>query len=87
MTYHGFLTKEHTEQARKLRGLLAAADLFVLPSRDEPFGLVHREAAAHSLPVIASAVGGIPEQVLDGETGVLMAPGAFLTSGPTRLRR
>jgi glycosyltransferase involved in cell wall biosynthesis len=52
----------------------SAADLFVLPSRHEPFGLVFLEAAAHGLPSIGTRVGGIPEIVLDGVTGLLVKP-------------
>jgi glycosyltransferase involved in cell wall biosynthesis len=52
----------------------SAADLFVLPSRHEPFGLVFLEAAAHGLPSIGTRVGGVPETILDGATGLLVRP-------------
>src|SRR5262249_42221246 len=52
----------------------AAADLFVLPSRHEPFGLVFIEAAQYALPSIGTRVGGIPEAIADGETGLLVPP-------------
>ena len=52
----------------------AASDLFVLPSRHEPFGLVFLEAAQYALACIGTSVGGIPEIVVDGETGFLVPP-------------
>jgi glycosyltransferase involved in cell wall biosynthesis len=57
-----------------LRDLLDAATLVVLPSRSEGLGRVVLEASARSRPVVASRVGGIPELVEDGETGVLVRP-------------
>lgn len=45
--------------------------LFVLPSRQEPQGIVSLEAMACAKPVVASRVGGVPEIVLEGETGLL----------------
>jgi N-acetyl-alpha-D-glucosaminyl L-malate synthase BshA len=55
--------------------LLASADLFLLPSNRESFGLSALEALACGVPVIGCNVGGLPEVVRDGETGVLRAPG------------
>jgi glycogen synthase len=54
--------------------LFAGCSLFVLPSRHEPMGIVNLEAMAAGRPVVASAVGGVPELVVDGETGVLVRP-------------
>ena len=51
------------------------ARAFCLPSRAEAFGIAICEAGAYRLPVVASRVGGIPEIVTDGETGLLVAPG------------
>ncbi|HEX5181250.1 MAG TPA: N-acetyl-alpha-D-glucosaminyl L-malate synthase BshA [Gemmatimonadaceae bacterium] len=51
--------------------LLASADLFLLPSQSESFGLSALEALSCGVPVVASRVGGIPEVVTDGVTGVL----------------
>ena len=61
----------------------ALADVFVGPSREiqykdykhtESFGIVYLEAAAAGKPVIATKIGGIPEAVLDGRTGILIPP-------------
>lgn len=56
--------------------LLACADLFLLPSKNESFGLAALEALACGTPVIASAMGGIPELVRHGETGFLFPMGS-----------
>jgi len=54
--------------------LLARADLFLLPSETESFGLAALEALASGVPVVASAVGGIREVVKPGATGLLVPP-------------
>src|SRR5215471_11109742 len=55
--------------------LLAGADLFLLPSSTESFGLSALEALASGVPVIGTSAGGLPEVVRDGETGILCEPG------------
>ena len=51
------------------------ADVLIVPSSTEAFGMVVVEAMASGLPVVGSTVGGIPEIVADGETGFLVEPG------------
>lgn len=58
--------------AEKIREVYSAADVFVCPSIYEPLGIVNLEAMACETAVVASRVGGIPEVVVDGETGVLV---------------
>ena len=54
--------------------LLSAADVFLLPSAQESFGLAALEAMACGVPVVASNVGGLPEVIEHGVTGFLHAP-------------
>ena len=65
----GFLTS-----AARLRLAYAAADIFTVPSHAETISQTAPEALACGTPVVASDVGGIPEIVRDGETGLLAAP-------------
>jgi alpha-maltose-1-phosphate synthase len=78
-----------------VKQLYTHAEVFVCPSVYEPFGIINLEAMACETPVVASAVGGILEVVVDGETGWLVPPAnpdALATSirkvldDPTRAR-
>jgi glycosyltransferase involved in cell wall biosynthesis len=60
---------------RDLSRLLAASDVFAMPSVGEPFGLVYAEAMAMERPVVALESGGAPEVVQAGVTGLLSPPG------------
>lgn len=59
----------------KIVDYLSAADVLLLPSEQESFGLAALEAMACEVPVVASRVGGVPEVVTDGETGYLSEVG------------
>lgn len=76
----------------ELSPIYAQADIFAMTSMPhrfsvEGFGLVYLEAGAHSLPVVAHAIGGVPEAVVDQETGLLVSPDdpAALTAAFVRL--
>jgi N-acetyl-alpha-D-glucosaminyl L-malate synthase BshA len=58
----------------EVQPLLSVSDVFVLPSKEESFGLAALEAMACEVPVIASRIGGLPELVEDGVTGFLHEP-------------
>jgi glycosyltransferase involved in cell wall biosynthesis len=72
-----------------VRGLLAAIDVFVSSPVSEGLGLAAIEAMAAGRPVVSVRTGGVPEVVIDGETGILADPGdtAALTEAMLRLAR
>jgi len=67
------------------------ATVFACPSVYEPFGIINLEAMATETAVVASAIGGIPEVVVPGETGELvpleLRPGTFEPTNPTQFAR
>ena len=60
---------------KKIAPLLRVSDLAVLPSLIEPLGMFQIEAQYLEVPIIASKVGGIPETMLDQQTGLMIEPG------------
>ena len=58
-----------------LEEVLGACDLFLLPSESESFGMAALEAMASEVPVIATRTGGLPEVVVEGDTGYLLPVG------------
>ncbi len=60
---------------RELGAYYDAAAVVVVPSRREGYGVVAREAMAHGRAVVATAVGGLPDAIRDGETGLLVPSG------------
>ncbi|MFH1835790.1 MAG: glycosyltransferase family 4 protein, partial [Methanobacteriota archaeon] len=67
--FKGFLTREN------ILSLLSETDMLVVPSLAENFPRITLEGMGAGVPVIASCVGGIPEQITDGVNGMLFSPG------------
>lgn len=67
----GFLSKSDPRQRARLDEHLRTADLFILPTRFEAYGIAFCEAAAHGIPALGSRTGGVPTIVREGETGFL----------------
>lgn len=74
---------------RDVRELMAAADVFTLASAHEGLPVAIMEAFAAGLPVVATRVGGVPQQVRDGREGLLVSPGdsAALAAALVRIAR
>ncbi|WP_334383149.1 glycosyltransferase family 4 protein [Bradyrhizobium sp. AZCC 1577] len=76
LTIIPYLDKNDREQRKRLDELYRDADFFLLPTRADCYGIVFCEAAAHGVPSIAPATGGVPSAVRDGESGILLPPNA-----------
>jgi glycosyltransferase involved in cell wall biosynthesis len=70
----------------EVQPLLSVSDVFVLPSKEESFGLAALEAMACGVPVVAARVGGVPEVIEDGVSGFLHAPDAVDEMAASTLR-
>lgn len=71
-TRDGIIWIEEMMPHSELRILYSHATVFATPSLYEPFGIINLEAMSCGTPVVGSAVGGIPEIIVDGETGFLV---------------
>lgn len=77
---------EYLGEREDVAPLLASSDLFLFPSDGESFGLAAAEAMACGAPVIGARAGGLPELVLDGETGALLPVGDIQGMAAAALR-
>lgn len=66
---HGLINKHEPDGYQRLLDLYRTSDIFILPSRAEPFGIVVAEAAAFGLPALVSHTGGLAETVQEGVSG------------------
>lgn len=69
------VTRDVRAHSQAWRDCWARADVFVMPTRNEAFGLVYQEAAAAGLPAIGTDHNAVPEIIRHGETGVLVPEG------------
>jgi glycosyltransferase involved in cell wall biosynthesis len=97
LTIIPYLDKNDSEQRKRLDQLYLSTDFFLLPTRADCYGIVFCEAAAYGVPSIAPDTGGVPYAVRNGETGILVPPGATridyatviseILANPARLER
>jgi N-acetyl-alpha-D-glucosaminyl L-malate synthase BshA len=77
---HGVRDRVHVlGQRGEIERVMSCADLLLLPSESESFGLAALEAMACGVPPVASDAGGLPEVIVDGESGILCAVGDTAT--------
>jgi glycosyltransferase involved in cell wall biosynthesis len=70
----GYLDKNRPVDRARLNALYREAHFFLLPTRNECYGIVFCEAAAYGLPVLATRTGGVPDVVSEGENGFTLPP-------------
>lgn len=71
-----FLDKRDPSEKARLAQLYKDADLFILPTKADCYGIVFCEAASYGLPSIAPATGGVPDAVRENQNGILVPEGA-----------
>ena len=69
VVYHGLLNKNIPEEEARLKDFYRQSDLFILPTRLDTIGIVFLEASSFGLPILTCHTGGVPEYVIDGQTG------------------
>jgi glycosyltransferase involved in cell wall biosynthesis len=72
LTIYPFLSKNDPAQMRMLSEIYLSGDLFFVPTRAECYGVVWCEAAAHGLPSVSTATGGVPDVIREGVTGMTL---------------
>ncbi|WP_369805501.1 glycosyltransferase family 4 protein [Sphingobium sp. EM0848] len=82
---HGLLKKSDPADYRRFVDLFAGSSFFLMPSRQEAFGLVYCETAAFGRPAVAISTGGVSTIVRDGETGILLPPGSSASAYADRI--
>jgi glycosyltransferase involved in cell wall biosynthesis len=74
---HGHLSRSDPDQRQRLLNLFRNASYFLMPSRQEAYGIVYCEACAFGIPPIGTAVGGVSEIIQDGVNGILLSADAL----------